>query len=54
MALGGGAVYYFFARQVSALNDRFDTLQKIEVPTPAAADANGPPPKQTGKKPGHH
>jgi hypothetical protein len=54
MALGGGGVYYFFARQVSALNDRFDTLQKIEVPTPAAADTPIPPPKPTGKKHGQH
>jgi hypothetical protein len=54
MALGGGGAYYFFDRQVAALNDRFDNLQKIEVPVPVPADTHGTPPKQPGKKPGHH
>jgi hypothetical protein len=55
MVLGGGGVYYFFARQVSALNDRFDYLQHLLLtPTPAATDTHVPPPKQTGKKPGQH
>jgi hypothetical protein len=54
MALGGGVAYFFFARQVSALNDRFDYLQHLLLtPTPAAADTHVPPPK-TGKKPGQH
>ncbi len=54
MALGGGAAYFFFARQVSALNDRFDYLQHLLLaPTPAAADTHTPP-KPTGKKPGPH
>jgi hypothetical protein len=54
MALGGGGAYFFFARQVSALNDRFDYLQHLLLapsPTPAATQAPSP---QTGKKPGHH
>ena len=55
MALGGGAAYFFFARQVLALNDRFDYLQYLLLtPTPAAADTHIPPPKPTGKKPGQH
>jgi hypothetical protein len=55
MALGAGAAYFFFARQVSALNDRFDYLQHLLLtPTPAAADTHIPPPKSTGKKPGPH
>jgi hypothetical protein len=54
MALGGGVAYYFFARQVSALNDRFDHLEQLLLtPPPAAADTHVPPP-QTGKKHGQH
>jgi hypothetical protein len=54
MALGGGGAYYFFARQVAALNDRFDYLQHLLLtPTPAAADTHAQP-KPTGKKPGQH
>jgi uncharacterized protein HemX len=42
MALGGGGVYYFFARQVSALNSRFDYLQQLLLtPTPAAVRDSG-------------
>jgi hypothetical protein len=52
--LGSFGTYFFFTRQVSALNDRFDNLQKIEVPVPVPADTRVPPPKQTGKKPGQH
>jgi hypothetical protein len=54
MALGGFGAYFFFARQVSALNDRFDHLQQLLLtPVPAAADTHVPPP-QTGKKHGQH
>ena len=54
MALGGGAAYFFFARQVSALNERFDYLQHLLLaPTPAAAETHVPPP-QAGKKHGQH
>jgi hypothetical protein len=54
MALGGGAAYFFFARQVAALNDRFDYLQHLLLtPTPAAADTHAPMP-QAGKKHGQH
>ena len=55
MALGGGVAYFFFARQVSALNDRFDYLQHLLLaPTPVPADTHVPPPKPNGKKPGQH
>ncbi len=55
MALGGGVAYFFFARRVSALNDRFDYLQHLLLAPPsAAADNHVPPPKPTGKKPGQH
>ena len=54
MALGGGAAYFLFARQVAALNDRFDHLQELLLtPVPAAADTHATPP-QTGKKHGQH
>jgi hypothetical protein len=54
MALGGGGAYFFFARQVSALNDRFDHLQQLLVAPPsAAADTHAPTP-QAGKKHGQH
>ena len=54
MALGGGAAYFFFARQVAALNDRFDYLQHLLLaPTPAAADTPATMP-QPGKKHGQH
>jgi hypothetical protein len=54
MALGGGVAYFFFARQVAALNDRFDHLEQLLLtPPPAAADTHIPPP-QAGKKHGQH
>ena len=54
MALGGGAAYFFFARQVAALNDRFDYLQHLLLaPAPAPADTHAPPLKD-GKKHGQH
>ncbi len=54
MALGAFGGYFFFARQVAALNDRFDHLQQLLLtPVPAAADTHAPPP-QTGKKHGQH
>jgi hypothetical protein len=54
MALGGGGACFFFARQVSALNDRFDHLQELLLaPVPAAADTHATQP-QTGKKHGQH
>jgi hypothetical protein len=54
MALGGGGAYFFFARQVSALNDRFDYLQHLLLAPPSAeADTHAPTP-QAGKKHGQH
>jgi hypothetical protein len=54
MALGGGGAYFFFARQVAALNDRLDYLQHLLLtPTPATEGTQTPPP-QTGKKHGQH
>jgi hypothetical protein len=51
-ALGSFGSYFFFTRQVSALNDRFDHLQQLLVaPVPAAADTHAPAP-QAGKKHG--
>ena len=53
-ALGAFGTYFFFTRQVSALNDRFDHLQELLLtPVPAAADTHATPP-QTGKKHGQH
>ena len=52
-ALGASGTYFFFTRQVSALNDRFDQLQQVIAPAPAAPDAQAPPP-QTRKKHGQH
>ncbi len=53
-ALGAFGTYYFFTRQVSALNDRFDHLQQLLLtPLPAAADIQAPLP-QTKKKHGQH
>lgn len=53
-ALGAFGTYYFFTRQVSALNDRFDHLQQLLVaPAPASANTPAPPP-QTRKKHGQH
>ncbi len=53
-ALGAFGSYFFFARQVSALNDRFDQLQQLLLaPAPASAGAQIPQP-QTGKKHGQH
>jgi len=53
-ALGAFGSYYFFYRQVSALNDRFDHLQQLLLaPLPAPADTHAPIP-QAGKKHGQH
>ncbi len=53
-ALGAFGTYYFFTRQVSALNDRFDHLQQLLV-APAPASTNTPAPSpQTKKKHGQH
>jgi len=53
-ALGAFGTYYFFTRQVSALNDRFDHLQQLLVaPVPASANTQALPP-QTKKKHGQH
>jgi hypothetical protein len=53
-ALGAFGTYFFFTRQVSALNSRFDHLEQMLVtPLPAPADTHAPPP-QTGKKHGQH
>ena len=54
-ALGAFGSYYFFYRQVSALNDRFDHLQQLLLtPVPAPADTHAPPARQTGKQHGQH
>ncbi len=43
-ALGAFGTYFFFTRQVSALNSRFDQLQQqVIAPTPASPDAQTPP-----------
>ena len=53
--LGSFGTYFFFTRQVSALNDRFDHLQQLLVaPAPASADIQTPPPPQNKKKHGQH
>jgi hypothetical protein len=53
-ALGAFGSYFFFTRQVSALNDRFEHLEQMLVtPPPAAAETHAPPP-QAGKKHGQH
>ena len=53
-ALGAFGSYFFFTRQVSALNDRFDHLQQMLVaPPPAAVDTHAPIP-QPAKKHGQH
>jgi hypothetical protein len=53
-ALGAFGTYFFFTRQVSALNSRFDHFeQMLAAPLPAPAGTQTPPP-QTGKKHGQH
>ena len=53
-ALGAFGTYFFFTRQVSALNSRFDHLEQMLVtPPPTAVDAHAPIP-QAGKKHGQH
>ncbi len=53
-ALGAFGTYFFFTRQVSALNSRFDHLEQMLVtPLPAPADTHAPIP-QAGKKHGQH
>ena len=53
-ALGAFGTYFFFTRQVSALNSRFDHLEQMLItPLPAPADTHAPMP-QTGKKHGQH
>jgi hypothetical protein len=53
-ALGAFGTYFFFTRQVSALNSRFDHLEQMLVtPLPAPADTHTPMP-QAGKKHGQH
>ena len=50
ITLGGIGNYFFFTRQVSALNDRFDHLQQLLLaPPPASTDVPAPP-SQTDKK----
>ncbi len=52
--LGVFGSYFFFTRQVAALNSRFEHLEQMLVaPPPAAADTHTPPP-QAGKKHGQH
>jgi hypothetical protein len=52
--LGSFGTYFFFTRQVSALNDRFDHFEQMLVaPSPAPADTHAPTP-QAGKKHGQH
>ena len=53
-ALGAFGTYFFFTRQVSALNSRFDHLEQMLVtPLPAPADTHAPMPG-AGKKHGQH
>ena len=53
-ALGAFGTYFFFTRQVSALNSRFDQLQQqVIAPAPASTDTQAPP-SQTKKKHGQH
>jgi len=53
-ALGAFGTYFFFTRQVSALNSRFDHFEQIlAAPAPAPSDIHAPMP-QAGKKHGQH
>ena len=53
-ALGAFGTYFFFTRQVSALNSRFDPFEQLlAAPLPAPADAHVPT-LQPGKKHGQH
>ncbi len=53
-ALGAFGTYFFFTRQVSALNSRFDHFEQLlAAPLPPAADTHAPMP-QAGKKHGQH
>ena len=53
-ALGAFGSYFFFTRQVSALNSRFDHFEQLlAAPLPAPADTHATPP-QAGKKHGQH
>ena len=52
-ALGAFGSYFFFTRQVSALNNRFEHLQQLLLTPPAATDTQAPPLKD-GKKHGQH
>ena len=52
-ALGAFGTYFFFTRQVSALNDRFDHLQQLLLTPPGATDTHAPLLKD-GKKHGQH
>ena len=52
-ALGAFGSYFFFTRQVSALNDRFEHLQQLLLTPPATTDTQAPPLKD-GKKHGQH
>jgi hypothetical protein len=52
--LGSFGTYFFFTRQVSALNDRFDHFEQILAAPPSAATGIQAPPPQTGKKHGQH
>ena len=53
-ALGAFGTYFFFTRQVSALNSRFDHFEQLlAAPLPAPADTHVATP-QPGKKHGQH
>ncbi len=54
MAQGAFGTYFFFTRQVSALNSRFDHFEQLlAAPLPAPVDTHAPMP-QPGKKHGQN
>ena len=55
LAIGVSGTYFFFTRQVAALNDRLDEVQqRLVAPTPVPASVPAKPPQDSGKKHAKH